>query len=123
MNAWALLLVAAASAAPEAPPAAASAFLSAIASNDLGAARAGLSPDVLIMDATTGNFVGTSLEAFAGYVRGCERAELTWDYDQEDPARSAVSVTWTCPARPNAVAFIWTDPSGVVHIQFGMPPV
>src|SRR5438067_1585466 len=111
---FASLLVAAAPVSPGSPPAPASTFLSAVASGDLGAARATFSDDVVIMDARGGHFVDASLDTFAVYVRGCERSELTWDVDADDPGRTAVSVTWTCPARANAQAFIWTAGTRVV---------
>jgi hypothetical protein len=113
------LIATAALAAPESPPEAASIFLSAVASGDLRAARAALSEDVVIMDERRGDPVASTLEAFAGHVRGCERTGLTWDVDQEDRTRAAVTVTWACPSRPDAQAFIWTVRTRVVHIQFG----
>src|SRR5947209_5754395 len=116
---FASLLVAAA---PGSPPAPASTFLSAVASEDLGAARGTFSDDVVIMDARGGHFADSSLAAFAAYVRGCARSALTWDVDADDPGRAAVSVAWTCPSRASAQAFIWTAGTRVVHIQFGLPP-
>lgn len=114
------LLTTAALAAPESPPEAASTFLSAVASGDLRAARAALSEDVVIMDEGRGDPVASTLEAFASRVRGCERSGLTWDVDEQDRTRAAVTVTWTCPSRADARAFIWTDRTRVVHIQFGV---
>jgi hypothetical protein len=114
------LIATAALAAPESPPAAASIFLSAVASGDLRAARAALSEDVVIMDESREAPVASTLEAFAGHVQGCQRTGLTWDVDQEDRTRAAVTVTWACPSRADAQAFIWTYRTRVVHIQFGM---
>ncbi|MGZ8360512.1 MAG: hypothetical protein ACXWUX_08330 [Allosphingosinicella sp.] len=117
------LLASAALTAPGAPPPATAAFLAAVASGDLGAARARLSDSVVILDERSGSPVASSLEAFADSVRGCERTGLTWEIDQNDPARAAATATWSCAARPSADAFIWTDLTGVVHVQFGMRPL
>lgn len=107
---------------PAPPPAAVTTFLSAVASGDLRAARGTLSPNVVILDDRNERPVGASLEAFAEYVRDCDRTDLTSEIDQADPARAVVSVNWTCPSGATAEAFIWTDATGVVHIQFGIPP-
>lgn len=114
------LIAAAALAAPGPLPEAATNFLAAVAAGDLRAARAVLSEDVMIMDERGGRPDASTLEAFAGHVRGCRRTDLTWDIDQDDPARAAVTVTWTCPSRAGAEAFIWTDHMRVVFIQFGV---
>lgn len=117
-----LSLVAAATlAAQNTPPAAATAFLDVVAAGDLAAARAMLSDDAMIVDESEGN-AGSSLDIFAEHVRGCERTDLTWDVDQEDPARAASVVTWTCPSGMPAEAFIWTERAKVVAIQFGTRP-
>jgi hypothetical protein len=116
----AALIATAALAAPQPPPAAATSFLSAVASGDLSAARAALSEDAVIMDERRGTPVASTFEAFAGHVRGCERTDLTWDVDPDDRTRAAVTVTWTCPARAGAEAFIWTHGTRIVHIQFGV---
>ena len=91
--------------------------------HDLPAARAALSDAVMIMDERQGSPAASSLEAFANYVRGCARTDLTWDVEQGDASRAAITAAWTCPSRPRAEAMIWTDRTGVVHIQFGMRPM
>ena len=111
------LVAAAAFAAQDVPPVAA-AFLDALAANDLTAARAMLSDDAMIVDESEGN-AASSLDIFAEHVRGCERTDLTWEVDQEDPTRAASVVTWTCPSGASAEAFIWTERAKVVAIQFG----
>ena len=116
------ILVTIALAAPEARPAAAAPFLTAVASGDLGAARALLAEEVTIMDDRAGNPVASTLEAFADYVRGCERTGLFSDVDAGPPERAAASVTWTCPSREAANASIWTEGARVVWIQFRMTP-
>ncbi|HET9429150.1 MAG TPA: hypothetical protein VFO69_12400 [Allosphingosinicella sp.] len=115
------LLMAAALTAGDSPPAAAASFLEAVASGDLAAARALVSNDAMIVDESQGS-PSSSLEAFAEYVRGCERQDLTWDVDQDDPGRAASVVTWVCPSRAAVQAFIWTEQSKVVAIQFGPAP-
>lgn len=123
------ILVAATLAAPPPPPAPpapdppAAAFLSAVASGDLPAARAMLAAEVVIMDDRAGNPAPSSLEAFADYVRGCERTGLTSEADAGPPARTAAAVTWTCPSRGNADAFVWSEETRIVWIQFRMQPV
>ena len=102
------------------PPATASAFLSAIASDDLRAARALLSDDVTIMDDRRGDPVASTLEGFTAHVRDCERTELTWGVDRGDPSKAAITVAWTCPSREPASAFVWTDGAKVVWIQFNL---
>lgn len=115
------LLAIAALAVPASPPSAAVALLSALESGDMSAAGATLAEDVVIMDSSTGSGVQSSLAALADFVRGCERTDLTWEYDAEDHERAAVTVSWTCPSREPSQAFVWTARSGVVHIQFGLP--
>jgi hypothetical protein len=113
------MIAAAALAAPGPPPEAATNFRAAIAAGDLRVARAILSEDVVIMDERGAAPGASTLEAFAGRVRGCQRTDLTWDVDQDDRARAAVTVTWSCPSRAGAEAFIWTDRTHVVFVQFG----
>jgi hypothetical protein len=108
-------------AAPVAPPPAAAALLSALESGDARAARATLAQEVTIMDSSSGSDVSSTLEAVAGYARGCRRSDLSVQYDSEDPRRGAVTVTWTCPAHSPGQAFVWTEGTQVVWIQFGMP--
>lgn len=122
MHVLSSLLAIGASVSQASPPAAASAFLSAVDSGDIRAARAALSEDIVIMDDRLGSPVASSLEAFATYVHGCARTDLTWDVDQADATIAAVSVAWTCPSRPRAQAFIWTDRTGIVHILFRLRP-
>ena len=83
MNLLVSLMAATVLAAPDAPPATATAFLSALASGDLPAARAGLSASVVIMDESSGTPASSSLEAFAEFVRACERTDLSWEIDAE----------------------------------------
>lgn len=129
MNSWMSVLLAAALGPPDAPPAPpppdppAAAFLTALASGDLTAARHRLAPEAVIMDDRAGDPVPSSLEAFADYVRGCERTGLTSEADAGPPARAAAAVTWTCPSRGEADAFVWTEERRVVWIQFRMRPV
>ena len=98
-------------------PAPVAALLAALTGGDLPAARATLSDEVMIL---RGIERGTtaSLETFASHIRGCARAELFTDQDSEDRTRTAVSISWTCPPRRNARAFIWTAGGRVVHIQY-----
>ena len=105
------------------PPPAASRLLDAIEASDIGAARGTLSPDVMIMsEEGEDEAKASTLENLARFVRGCRRGEVTTDVDAEDPSRTAVTATWTCPSRSDAQAFVWTDSTGVVHIQFGPAP-
>jgi hypothetical protein len=52
-------------------------------------------------------------------VRGCTPFDLSWE--NIDEGRGAGSVSWRCPSRQGTIALIWTDPRGVVWIQFGFP--
>jgi hypothetical protein len=107
----------------EAPPPTATRLLDAVEAGNLDAARPLLSPDVMIMSEEGGEEASaSSIDQFARFVRGCRRSELTTETDAEDPSRAAVTVTWSCPSRTGAQAFVWTDPTGVVHIQFGPAP-
>ena len=112
------LVAAAALAAQGVPPAAVASFLDAVAAGDLATARSILSDGAMIVDESEGNDA-SSLDLFAERIRGCERTGLTWDVDQEDSARAASVVTWTCPSGASAEAFIWTERAKVVAIQFG----
>jgi hypothetical protein len=96
-------------------------LLSALESGDLGAARATLADDVMIMDSSTGSDVNSSIGALADHARGCQRSDVSWEYDTEDSARAAVTLTWTCPSHPPSQAFVWTAGTRVVWVQFGMP--
>jgi hypothetical protein len=95
----------------EAPPPTATRLLDAVEAGNLDAARPLLSPDVMIMSEEGGEEASaSSIDQFARFVRGCRRSELTTETDAEDPSRTG------------AQAFVWTDPTGVVHIQFGPAP-
>jgi hypothetical protein len=121
VSAFAGFTALAALAAPATPPPSAVALLSALESGDLGAARATLADEVAIMDSSSGTDVRSSIEALASYARGCARSDFSWDYDADDPARAAVTLTWTCPSHAASQAFVWTTGTGVVWVQFGMP--
>lgn len=116
------MAAAAAVAPPQSPPQMITSFLSAVASGDLRAARAALSADAVIIDERRTPPAHATLEAFAGHVQGCARTDLSSDVDPDDPARAAFTVTWTCPSRAGAQAFIWTDRTGLVFVQFGEAP-
>jgi hypothetical protein len=121
VNSVARLFALAAFAAPASPPPTAIALLSALESGDLSAARATLAQDVTIMDSSSGSDVASSIEALTDYARGCQRSDVSTEYDSDDPQRAAVTVTWTCPSHPPGQAFIWTAGPRVGWIQFGMP--
>ena len=107
--------------APPTPPASVTAFLLALGSHDLAAARATLSRDVQFMDRGRAVRLG-ALESFAAYVEGCRQTELSWSFDDEDQTRGAGTVTWTCPSRGATEVFIWTAGARVVAVVFGLPP-
>ena len=98
-------------------PAPVATLLAALAGGDLPAARATLSDDVIILRGIERG-AATSLEAFASHLRGCTRTGLYSDQDSEDRTRFAVTLSWTCPPRGNAQAYIWTAGGRVVHIQY-----
>lgn len=116
----ALLLAAAAPASTRIAPVPATAFLAALAAHDLAAARATLADEVQLVDDRRPDPGGATLDSFVAYVEGCRREDLTWDTDEIDPTRAAVTVTWKCPARADAQAFIWTAGARVVAVEFGM---
>ena len=107
------------SAALHQPPASATALLAAVASGDVEAARRTLTDDATIADSSSGRGAESSLEAFMGDVRGCTQVALSWENIEE--GTGAGTVTWRCPSRQGTQALIWTDPRGVVWIQFGFP--
>ena len=117
----ALLLAAAPPSAAGAASAPATAFLAAVAGHDLARARATLAADVQFMDRRRPDPGGATLESFATYVQGCSRTDLTWETDDADPTRSAVTATWACGGRGNVEAFVWTVGSRVVTVMFGPP--
>jgi len=105
------------------PPAAATRLLDAVEAGNIADARATLSSDVMIMsEEGEDEAKASTLENFARFVRGCRRGEVTSEDDAEDPSRHAITVSWTCPSRGDGQAFVWTDSTGVVHIQFGPAP-
>jgi hypothetical protein len=121
MTSFGSLLAVVAFGAPASPPPAAVTLLSALESGDVSAARATLAQDVTIMDSSSGSDVASSIEALADYARGCRRGDVSVEYDSEDPRRGAVTVTCTCPTRAPGQAFVWTEGTRVVWVQFGMP--
>ena len=113
--------MAAALATPDAAPAAATAFLSAVASDDRRAAAGMLAADSPIRDYRGANSADSTLEAYAAYARACRQGELTWDVDSADPRLAAVTVRRECPSREAREDFIWIEGDRVAHVQFGRP--
>ncbi|MGZ8998971.1 MAG: nuclear transport factor 2 family protein [Allosphingosinicella sp.] len=117
------LLSASAFAAEPVVPRSATRLIEAVEAGDLERARATLTPDAMFTAVQGEEDSSTaSLEDFARFVSGCRRSELTSESDSEDPSRTAVTVTWSCPSRASAQAFVWTDSRGVVNVEFGAAP-
>lgn len=106
---------------PAQPSDPAAALLRALASNDLAAARATLAPDVMFMDGSNPSS-SLSLDSFAASIRDCRQTDRSSEADRDEPSRTAVTVTWTCPARGSAQTFIWTSGAKVVAVQYEAVP-
>ena len=105
-----------------AAPAPATAFLTAVETGDLATARAALADNVVIMDERSGRPTASSLAAFAEYLHGCRRTDLSSEVDPDDATRAAATIGWACRGRPDAGAYVWTERARVVQIEFGSPP-
>ena len=103
----------------EAAPAGASAILSALDARDSSAVQALLSGDAVIMDEHSGNPEPSTPAAFLDFLRGCERAGLAWDTDQENRERIALTISWICPSRGTTDTYVWTANGKVEFVQFG----
>ena len=124
MIALAFLMAAAAQpAAAETPPTPppVAALLAAARSGDIPAARATLSEDVVIMDERGGEPAASTIQAFVEAMRRCEPSIFSMGRDEDDPERSALTISWICPSAPRSESLVWTHGPRIVWIQFGMP--